>query len=156
MSGKFQSALDALHAKRSSVRHVHVSAGQVPPVQVVGEWSLLVRAFTDLLLTAECCSCGDDTIVMETFRFEDEVCVSISVGVQSLSSEELETFFEVGGQRKLFKADGDFGLGPVLASRIIRLFNGLVSVRNESERGIVIQVTLPIDPTLSAQNTRTR
>jgi hypothetical protein len=55
----------------------------------------------------------------------------------------LETFFEVGGQRTLLKGGGDFGLGSALASRILRLFNGQVSVRNGADRGLVLDSSLP-------------
>jgi len=61
-----------------------------------------------------------------------------------LTPDAIETFFDVGGQRTLIKGGGDFGLGAALASRILRLFNGHVSIRNDADQGLVMAIFLPI------------
>jgi K+-sensing histidine kinase KdpD len=75
---------------------------------------------------------------------EGRAQVTIATSGKSLPSEALNTFFEVGGQRKLLKAGGDLGLGSALAKRAICLFDGTVSIVNGARRGIVIDVSLPV------------
>jgi two-component system sensor histidine kinase BasS len=105
---------------------------------------LLRRAFTDLLLTATHCVVAGEVITLVTHVAAGHANVQIVTRGAALSSASLETFFEVGGQRELLKGAGDFGLGATLASRIIQLFHGCVTVRNGSQGGLVIQIALPV------------
>ncbi|MEI7767520.1 MAG: hybrid sensor histidine kinase/response regulator [Phycisphaerae bacterium] len=114
-----------------------------PDVAVMGDSKLLHRAFHDLVLTATHCVTGTESITLEAYRAEEQVHVVIRTTGKPLPTNALETFFAVGGQRHLFKGGGDYGLSTALASRIIRLLKGQVSVANGSERGITITVTLP-------------
>ena len=111
---------------------------------VLGDAKLFSRAFYDLLLTATLCVQDGESIVMAARVAGGEVKVTVATGGRGISSQALKTFFEVGGQCELVKNGGDFGLGAALASRIMRLFNGHVSVRNGSEGGIVMEVSLPL------------
>ena len=124
---------------------VDANLSVVERVEVIGDAKLLQRAFLDLLVTATHCVGEGETIALDTRLTAGEVTVEIVTHGQSLSPEALETFFEVGGQRTLLKGGGDFGLGAALASRIIRLFNGRVSVRNGAARGLVMEISLPVD-----------
>ncbi|MEI8038094.1 MAG: hybrid sensor histidine kinase/response regulator [Verrucomicrobiota bacterium] len=117
----------------------------VERVEVIGDVKLLQRAFLDLLVTATHCVGEGEAVALQTRLAAGEVKVEIVTHGQSLSPEALETFFEVGGQRTLLKGGGDFGLGAALASRIIRLFKGHLSVRNGPGRGLVIEISLPVD-----------
>jgi len=123
---------------------VQASLAAVEQVSVLGEEHLLTRAFTDLLLTAACCVCKDDPFLLETSVSEGQAHVVISFGSKTLTPDAIETFFDVGGQRTLIKGGGDFGLGAALASRILRLFNGHVSIRNDADQGLVMAIFLPI------------
>jgi two-component system sensor histidine kinase/response regulator len=122
---------------------VHVALAAVEQVTVAGDEELLTRAFTDLLLTATCCVREGEALQLETSLSSGQARVRIATNGKSLPPDDLETFFEVGGQRTLLKGGGDFGLGSALASRILRLFNGQVSVRNGADRGLVLDSSLP-------------
>jgi K+-sensing histidine kinase KdpD len=137
-------ALAAL-AGQDPVSQVSASMNAVEDVKVSGELNLLNRAFIDLLLTATHCVGPGEAITLETRVAAGRAKVAIATRGKSLSAEALETFFEVGGQRTLLKGGGDFGLGAALASRIIRLFKGYVSVRNGAEHGLVMEISLPLD-----------
>lgn len=138
---------DALDAVAGQVpgNSVHVVSCPAEQLAVVGDFNLLKRAFIDLLLTATHCVGADEAITLETRVAAGRVKVAIVTRGKSLSAEALETFFEVGGQRTLLKGGGDFGLGAALASRIIRLFKGYVSVRNGAEQGLAMEISLPLD-----------
>lgn len=115
------------------------------PVCVLAESELLTRAFTDLLLTAGCCACESDAVSLGIAPSCKQVTVRIVTGGKTLSPEALATFFEVGGQHTLLTPGGDFGLGAALASRIIRLFNGSVSIQNGERKGLVLDISLPCE-----------
>ena len=138
-----RNALEAFAGQISECA-VQASLAAVEQVTVLGEENLLSRAFTDLLLTAACCVCKGDPFTLATSVSAERVHVVITFGRKTLATAALETFFEVGGQRTLIKGGGDFGLGAALASRILRLFNGHVSIRNGTDNGLVIDSFLPI------------
>ena len=123
---------------------LRVSVSALEHVSVLGETHLLNRAFIDLLRTAACCVTTGEFITLETRVVAGWADVVIVTEGKSLSPEALETFFDVGGQRTLLKGGGDFGLGSALAKRILRLFNGRVSVRNGADKGLVVAISLPI------------
>jgi len=122
---------------------VQASLDALGKVQVLGEQQLLSRAFLDLLLTATHCIDTGEVITIEACVTDELAKVIISSNGKSLPATALETFFEVGGQRMLFKGGGDLGLGAALASRILRLFNGQVAVRNGLHQGLVMEISLP-------------
>jgi DNA-binding response OmpR family regulator len=142
LADMLRSALQAF-ARMNPTTNVQVSLTKIEEVRVSGEATLLERAFTDLLLTAACCVCTGGAILVEAGVSEGQAEVLISFGKEPLTPEALETFFEVGGQRMYLKGGGDLGLMPALASRVLGLFNGEVSIRNGAERGLVIGVTVP-------------
>lgn len=135
-------ALDAF-AEQKTGCEVQASLAGAEQVTVRGEANLLTRAFTDLLLTAACCVCKGDPFTLETSVSRGQAHVVITFGKKTLAPEALETFFDVGGQRTLIKGGGDFGLGAALASRILRLFDGQVSIRNDADHGLVMESAVP-------------
>jgi two-component system sensor histidine kinase/response regulator len=138
-------AIDAASALAPDVP-IHASFAAIEGVTVLGTPDLIDRAFSDLLATATRCVHAHEPVTLDTGIVAREVRISIATAGRSLSSDALETFFAVGGQRILIKGGADFGLGPALVSRIVQLFNGRISVRNGTERGIVIELWLPLDP----------
>lgn len=135
-------ALDAVAEKVPEVK-VSVAISALEGVTVAAEPELLNRAFMDLLSTATMCAGAGESVALEAQAAAGQAYVVLTTGGKALSPEALETFFEPGGQRAPLKSGGDFGLGPALASRIIRLFNGQVTVRNGPQRGLVLEISLP-------------
>jgi DNA-binding response OmpR family regulator len=133
-----------LFAEQKTGGEVQASLEAAEPLKVRGDETLLTRAFVDLLLTAACCVCEGEPFVLETSVSEGQANVVISFGTKTLTPDALATFFDVGGQRTLIKGGGDFGLGAALASRILRLFNGQVSIRNSEDKGLIMESYLPL------------
>ena len=138
-----QDAVDEV-ASQAAANPVRAALSGVDEVSICGEARLLRRAFTELLLTATHCVAAGEVITLVTHVAAGHANVQIVTRGAALSSASLETFFEVGGQRKLLKGAGDFGLGATLASRIIQLFHGSVTVCNGSQGGLIIQIALPV------------
>jgi DNA-binding response OmpR family regulator len=143
-----QSALKTIAAKGHTI-HTRPMLAEAERIMIRGEPELLIRAFTDLLLTASRCVEAGAPITLETRVTAHTAITEIGTCGNPLAPEALETFFDVGGQRDLLTGGGDFGLSSALANRIIRLFNGHISVRNGAERGIVMEITLPTTPPVS-------
>ncbi|MEI6669464.1 MAG: hybrid sensor histidine kinase/response regulator [Acidobacteriota bacterium] len=141
---------EAVHATTLAAPEVPIRAALAAADGVVVSCApgLLGRAFSDLLLTATRCVRDGEPVTVEVDVVDGWARISIATGGKSLSAEALDTFFAVGGQRTLLKGGGDYGLGPALASRIVELFNGRISVRNGAELGIVIEMQLPTDELL--------
>jgi K+-sensing histidine kinase KdpD len=116
----------------------------VEGVSILGDSQLLNRAFIDLLNTIASCAKEGETLTLDARVHDGMATLELATNGAPLSAEALETFFDIGGQRMLLKQGGDFGLGAALASRIIRLFEGRVSIRNGPERGILVQASLPL------------
>lgn len=152
LMGGLQNALDEV-ARQHPVPRININLADVGLVCVLAESELLSRALSDLLLTATHCVTADETITLEVRVADEQAHVRIVTDGKSLPADALETFFEVGGQRVLLKGGGDFGLGPVLASRIIHLFNGRVTVRNASPHGLIMEIALPVETLSSCQTT---
>ena len=110
------------------------------------EPGLLRRAFSDLLFAAACCVKNDEKIEVLPSSKNGTFTVTISTRGQSLPETDLETFFDIGGQRTLLRGGGDYGLSPALARRILLLFSGTCSIRNGTPNGLVIQAALPLCP----------
>jgi DNA-binding response OmpR family regulator len=144
IKGVLQAATDTVAARAPDIR-MRADVTAVDAIAVGGQYDLMRRAFVDLLQTAAHCVHPGESVTLETRVADGQARVTISTGGKSLPPESLETFFDVGGQRTLLKGGGDFGLGSALAARIVRLFNGRVSVCNGPERGIVLEVALPLD-----------
>lgn len=104
---------------------------------------LLRRAFTDLLITAACCTPENGTVAVSSCVKRNRVQIDIATPGKGLPAADLDTFFDVGGQRTLLKGGADFGLGPALGKCILLLFKTEVSVRNGTAAGIVISIRLP-------------
>ncbi len=121
-----------------------LSDGPDASVAVEVESDLLQRAFFDLITTAAHCTLNGETVSVKSSSDGLWLRVAISTNGQSLPLSDMDTFFEVCGQRTLLKGGGDFGLAPALAKRIISLFEGECSVRNGESGGIVIEIKLPI------------
>jgi signal transduction histidine kinase len=111
---------------------------------VLCEPRLIRQAFVDLLSIALNCVREGESILLESRVEGSNALVRIATRGEFLPPEDLETFFEIGGQRTLLREGGDFGLGPALARRILELFDGRLSVRNGEERGIVLEALLPL------------
>ncbi len=115
-------------------------------VAVKADPELLERALVDLMLTADHCVRSHESIAIATWAGNERVVAEIATDGKSLPEQDLEVFFEVGGQRTLLKGGADFGLGPVLSHRIVQLFKGTCTVYNGEGKGIVIRMELPLAP----------
>jgi signal transduction histidine kinase len=138
--------LRSMSVARSSATDVTFAPhfDQIPTWAVSAAPDMLNRALADLLMTAAYCTPSGGYVRIDCRQEEERVAIDIATQGKTLPPDDLDTFFDVGEQRTLHKGGADFGLGPALARRSIRLFDGTVEVRNGAEEGIVLEVRLPL------------
>lgn len=142
ISDIFRSAVDIVKDKyeKSNIPVSKIETG----LHTRGDGKLLLRCFVDLLETSLMCVESDENVALSLVANGDEALISIATNGGQLTQDALVSFFEVGGQTELLKAGGDFGLRPALARAILQIMQGDVRVENSSEKGIMIEVRLPI------------
>jgi two-component system sensor histidine kinase/response regulator len=114
--------------------------------RILANPSLLFRACSDLLRVATMCVKQGQKVFIDAVHEGQQVVVSLLTTGPELSPSCLESFFEVGGQRKMIAPGGDFGLRPALAARIIELFKGKAFIRNGKKGGVITEIRLPVVP----------
>ena len=137
-------ALDELHAHSISYQ-LSPKVSDFLERTVLAEASLLQRAISNLLQVLGHCVGNQGEIGIEVLD-EKEMCRLMMIAEGGpLSEQEINLFFEPGGERKAFKAGEEFGLSAQLGARIIEIFNGKIEVYNKKDK-IVIDIKLHFSP----------
>ena len=121
-------------------RHVTIAAAKIGAGPVVGDEGLLTRALQALLEAAVKFS-SDGQSVRLFCQPADEANVIIESSGRTIPTHAISRFFDLFSIGEAITAGGDLGLGPPVASRILSLFGGSVTVENREPRGIQIQVS---------------
>ena len=129
-----------------SAREANVSIGAVPDCdpKIVGEEELLEKAMTYMVATAVKCTESGATVDLDCTVETDTVRIDILAAGYQLPDEKIDSFFEMLSMPQPLKPDGDLGLVPTVAQKIISLFDGKVSVRNLEPPGIVFETNLKL------------
>jgi len=136
----------AIDATTSFAESRQVQLGQVPDCDklVLGEKDLLTKALTALLKTAVKFSEPEKVLSLSCDAKESEVFISIHATGWTIPKEVLSRFFDVFSVGGTITPGGDIGLGPVVAERIFKLFDGSASVENQDPPGIVFTARLKL------------
>lgn len=104
-------------------------------VNLSGDSSLLVKAFYHLIETAAKFSSGGAAALRcrRTFASAE---ITISAEGRTIPDELIANLFDVFAVSKPIRDVGDLGLGPSVAHRILSLFGGSVTVRNDEPAGV--------------------
>ena len=104
----------------------------IPPCNhlVLGENKLLLRAMVALLKTAVKFSDPEEMVQVTCECQQKTLGLCIRTKGRIIPEEALPRFFEVFSITDPITPGGDLGLGPAIAERIVKLFNGAVTVKN--------------------------
>ena len=121
-----------------------VFLGDIPACHwsVFGENKLLVRATVALLKTAVKFSNPGEIVQLTCHPLQDYLIVRIQGRGRSIPQDALPKFFEIFSIADPITPGGDLGLGPAIAERIIKLFDGSVTVKNLQPPGIEFSIIL--------------
>jgi DNA-binding response OmpR family regulator len=114
-------------------------------LEIISDYSLLFRAFHDLIMTATKCLLPGNKLMITVDKTDGCQWVYLNGVGNMLKEKDINTFFTPFGQQTLYKPNSDFGLGPTLAKSIINLFKGVVSVKNDNNYNkFVISICFPL------------
>src|SRR6202163_2984471 len=119
----------------ASARQVTLRRAPVELGLVLGEANLTVKALRALIETAVKFSAAGEAIGPVCEVTPDSLRLTIDSHGATLPAPLVARFFDLLSIRESDTAGGDVGLGPAVASRILSLFGGSISVEN-LERGI--------------------
>ncbi len=121
-----------------------VQLATVPPNLglVQGSSDYLARALQSLLETAVKFARAGTTIKLAQKTVPGEITLIIEADGLAIPLESLPRFFDLLAISELITPDGDLGIAPALAERILTLYGGAVSVENMKPPGIRMTVRL--------------
>lgn len=117
-------------------RQVRINQPSLDLGFVRGEEDLLVRALQALLETAVKFSEEDQAVQIGDEVLSDSITLIIDSYGRTIPQESISRFFDVFAIGEAITTGGDLGLGPPLASRILSLFGGKLTVANRESSGI--------------------
>jgi len=126
----------------AAARHVMLRRAPVDDGElglVLGEPDLTVKALRALLETAVKFSAAGEAIEPTCETTPDSLRLIIDSHGPTLPPPLVARFFDLLSIQESDTAGGDVGLGPAVASRVLSLFGGSISVEN-LERGIRLTV----------------
>ncbi len=114
------------------------------PEKIIGDFNLLNKAFSELFKTAVKFSAESESVKVGCECKDGTANIIIESNGYSIPDDLLPSFFDPLAISDSITPGGDLGLGPVVASRVIELFNGEISVKNQGENGVIFTVKLPV------------
>jgi CheY-like chemotaxis protein len=117
-------------------RQVRINQPSLDLGFVRGEEDLLVRALQALFETAVKFSEEHKAVQIGDEVLSDSITLIIDSFGRTIPQESISRFFDVFAIGEAITTGGDLGLGPPLASRILSLFGGKLTVANRESSGI--------------------
>lgn len=112
--------------------------------RVMGDGGLMVKAFKYLLVTAfKFCQSGTP-LKMTIDTLQTEVTIKLEAKGKSVTDKTAESFFDFHSDARASSHAESVGLAPVIASKIITLFDGTVNLTKLEKNGVVCAIMLPI------------
>jgi CheY-like chemotaxis protein len=136
--------LHAVQCTTALAKSFHVALAMPPPNLglVVGDERLLTRSLCALLETVVRFSTAGKCVGLLHEAGASYTRIIMDAYGRTISATAMPKFFNVFSVEEPLTPGGDLGLGPALASRILALFGGAVSVSNRESSGIRLTIDL--------------
>ena len=135
-----QSWIDEMHEQIESKRLKVVATLSASPMLLMGDESLLIRAFEALLTHAFISTPVTESIQITTSKEGDQLVVSLQHPMEGLAQEDLDQFF----LPRFTSQAGPVPLELPLAKAIIHRHGGKIDVMEIEEDTIQIRIELPL------------
>jgi DNA-binding response OmpR family regulator len=123
-------------------RQVTLSCAPAVDAWILGAEDLLVKAMKSLLETAVRFSIPHGSVQLSYRSIPEAIELAIESSGRTIPDPVIPRFFDVLAIGEAITPDGDFGLGPAVAHRILSLWGGTVTVENLDPAGIRLTVSL--------------
>ncbi|MBA2648016.1 MAG: HAMP domain-containing protein [Legionella sp.] len=140
----------------SGENHNHVKQGITEPCQIKADARLIHRAIENIVRNALHYSPADKDIIisMKHNASKDSIFIDIRDCGPGVPNSQLTNifnpFYRVDTSRA--KKTGGFGLGLAIAARAIHLHRGDIKASNNTEGGLLVRISLPIEPNHSTED----
>jgi two-component system sensor histidine kinase/response regulator len=131
-------------ADLASSRGVKLAPSPANLGEVVGHEDLLVKALQALLETAATFSKPGETVGLAHYGNARHAGLVIETESGTIPAQVLPRFFDLLSVTEADTSAGDLGLRPPVASSILSLFGGSVSVENQNPAGIRLTIALQL------------
>lgn len=111
-------------------------------MQIAGEKGLMLKALQSLLETAVRFSKPGQSVKLACGKRETDVLLTMETRGRTVPADTIARFFEVFSVAESLVPEGDIGLRPAIAGRILSLYGGSVSIENLDPPGIRFIVRL--------------
>lgn len=123
--------------------NVKLEPAPAASIFIAGVDKLFVKALQSLLETAVKFSEAGGRVRLQYRLVPHAVQVILETCGRTVPAQVIPRFFDVLSVGEAVTADGDFGLGPAVAHRILALFGASVRLENRDPAGIRLTVELP-------------
>jgi signal transduction histidine kinase len=127
-------------------RQVTIEPAPAVTGSVLGMEDLLVKALHALLETAVKFSQAGGVVALACHYVPDAIQVRMESSGNKIPDAVLHRFFDIFSIGEAITQGGDLGLGPPLASRILALFGGSVTVENVEPCGMQLTASFRCAP----------
>jgi DNA-binding response OmpR family regulator len=129
-------------AELARAKQVKFEMAPTPTVLVVGTADLLKKAFRALLETAVKLSDAGETVRIMCETPTDIIRVAITSCGRTIPAHAIPKFFDLFSVGEAITSEGDLGLDPALAYRILALFSGSIAIENQDPAGTKMTLSL--------------
>ena len=131
-------------------KNIRISRAPLGLGNVMGDWFYLRKALLSIIETmAKYCKPHSQIEILAN-NFEDQVCLTFEGSGHTIPENQISRFFDVMAVPGA--PEGDLGLSPAVAHRIILLLGGRLLVANRKPKGVQMQAWLPRFPVFKADN----
>ena len=135
--------MECRHAAQS--KGIEIKNGTSGELPVIGNQSLLLSVFHNLIDNAIADSGGTEIIIRVADETDDKVTLIVADNGNGVGEEHLprlfERFYRIDKGRS--RAAGGTGLGLSIVKNAILLHGGNITVANRPNGGLVFRITLP-------------
>lgn len=125
-----------------SEKDLSVELGSLAPAdyEIIGEKDLLIKAFGYLLSTAHKFCAAGNYVQVSTVISVDGAIVTILAEGKPIADKAIESFFDFYSDARSYTYAESMGLAPVVAGKILSLFDGSVTISKSKQEGVTFEI----------------
>ncbi len=131
----------ALHEDALAPKKISVHRGEMPPLQIHGNFNDLQQVLTNILLNAKDAVAEHGNVWIDACEEEDRVVIRVKDDGKGIAPELIDRIFDPLVTTR--RGQGGTGLGLAISRRILHACDGEVSVKSAPGQGAEFSISLP-------------